>query len=137
MEGGGARQRILDEAAHQVLRLAALHAEQMMVVFVVAQLVVQIVVLQHHPAQDVRFHQDLENAVDCGPPHVGRELLSQALGREVTVLLRYSEGQGLARPGAPIASPLQRLQDLLGHGRDRSCYRHCSSATQSQIRCYY
>ena len=76
--GGGADEDVLDVAAGQVLRLAAMNAEQMVVVVVspVAQLIVQIAVLQHHAAQHTGLNQYLQCAVDGGPAQPGRQLLA-------------------------------------------------------------
>ena len=71
VEGGSAGKSILDVAARQVLGQAAFHAEQMVVVAAVAQLVVELIVLQHHATQDAGFDQDLEDSVDRRPPRSG------------------------------------------------------------------
>ncbi len=76
----------LDVAAEEVLGGAAFDAEQMVMVSPVAQLVLKIAVLQQHPAQHARLHQQLERTEDSCPPQRG-QLRPQVFGGEGLVLV--------------------------------------------------
>ena len=55
--GGSLLQQCLNVAAKQVLGGSAFNAQQVVVVSPVAQLVLEVSVLQQHPADHARFHQ--------------------------------------------------------------------------------
>ena len=59
MAGRSLLQQLFDITAQQVLRRPALHAEQVMVVSPVAELVVKIAVFQQHPAEHAGLNKQL------------------------------------------------------------------------------
>ena len=91
-----------------------MNAEEVMVVAAVAQLVVEVAVLQQHPAQHFGLDQYLQRAVDGGPAQRGGQLLAQTLGGKVPVLLSNGRGQG--PPGAveryPRSSSASRMRSV-------------------------
>ena len=89
-------QLVLNVAAQQVFGSSTLHAEEVMMVAPVAELIMQIAVFQQHPAEHSGLYQKLEGAVHRGPSYTG-QLVPQLLGGEVSLLL--GNGPNYRTPG--------------------------------------
>ncbi len=66
---GDTFQPVFYVASHQVFRCAALDAKQVVMVSPMAELVVQVTVLQQNPAQRTGLDQNLQGTVHRGPAY--------------------------------------------------------------------
>ena len=112
MIGRQLSQQVFDVAAHQVLRDAALHAQQMVMVAAMAQLIVQVAVLQQNPAKYTGLHQELERAVYGGAPKF-RQPFPQCFSGEMALLGGDGVGYRLPRQRGPVPFSLKGVQQLL------------------------
>ena len=78
-------EQVFDVAAQQVLGCPAFHAQKVMMVAPMAELIVEVAFLEKHPAQNPRIHQKLQGPVDGGPANP-RQLLVQLLSGKMPVL---------------------------------------------------
>lgn len=101
--------------AQQVLRSSASDAKQVMVVAVVAQLIMQVAVLKEDPTNGTRINQQLEAAINGGPPNPW-QLLPQLFRGEMVFLPGDGVGYRPARQRRTVAPLFQGTKQLLSQG---------------------
>lgn len=113
---------IFNTAAGEVDGLAAIGANEVVVVSGVADLIVKIAVVQEHAADEAQLDHQLHIPVDRGPAELG-QLRAQLLGGEVVGPSRDCLDDRASGLGHPVTSVLQRLNEVFDEGVSRQ--RHC------------
>lgn len=115
----GFPENVLRIAAFQVLRRAAIAAQQVMVVSRLAELVAQVVIFQQHPAHQSGFHQQAETTVYGGAADGGQRRAEFLRGEGAPLRGDCADDQAPGL-GVPITQAAQLGHDVVDdRGRAR------------------